>query len=67
MLTCKLCLLVVCAQPFTVRLASFGIFARRHSATLWLKPEPVGDADQLVALQAALQQAVPHCHEQGSK
>jgi len=50
-------------EPFEATLASFGHFVHgRGSATLWLRPEP---SDRLIALQAALAQAMPWCDDVG--
>lgn len=52
--------------PFQVTLSGFSHFEHRGSVTAWLRPEdrPHG---ALMALQAALQAALPQCDEQGHK
>lgn len=53
-------------EPFQVTLSGFSHFEHRGSVTAWLRPEdrPHG---ALEALQAALQNALPQCDEQGRK
>lgn len=54
-------------EPFEVTLANFSLFRHKKSSTLWLCPETRDAPGALDCLQAALQAAVPECHEQRSK
>ena len=53
-------------QPFQVTLEKFELFKHKKSATLWLQPV-TDDPLAFDRLQAALQDAVPECHEQRTK
>ncbi len=50
-------------KPFSLTLAKFGSFRHGRDYTLWLEPEP---AAPLIALQAALTQALPTFGDTGS-
>ena len=50
-------------RPFTLTFASFGSFRHGRDYTLWLEPDP---AAPLIALQAALTQALPTFGDTGS-